>query len=238
MEANLCRELVLYMPVWARGGHFKVYDEEGDEIPALISEEEFLNVTILRSYIASIDASFQLQPKKPGSSRPSGVLPADLQRGERSDEADAIFWSRDWTAGMVQPEYSLACQFKSEVMRAALSVALEFDAARKGIDPARVKGYRDDLQTALMVIPHVADNVDLCRLCGQEERGNLYNLFRPVPSLAASNISYFYMNGAYRQHLAAFRIMRCMNLVKEPREQSYFWTPALPEFDAAGKGNY
>ncbi|KAJ7826747.1 hypothetical protein B0H13DRAFT_1918017 [Mycena leptocephala] len=125
MEANLCRELVLYMPVWPRGGHFKVYDEEGNEIPALISEEEFLNVTILRSYIASIDASFQLQPKKPGSSRPSGVLPADLQRGERSDEADAIFWSRNWTAGMVQPEYSLACQFKCMCPCHKVTVATE-----------------------------------------------------------------------------------------------------------------
>ncbi|KAJ7838427.1 hypothetical protein B0H13DRAFT_1911817 [Mycena leptocephala] len=94
MSANdMCRAIVLFMPAWlprrffssptpsSMPSHISGADSEEDEVPDLISEEDFIALTI-----------------------------PELQQGERLDwEMFRVMLSKvDWSAA-IDPEYSASC---------------------------------------------------------------------------------------------------------------------------------
>ncbi|KAJ7022480.1 hypothetical protein C8F04DRAFT_1272590 [Mycena alexandri] len=109
MALNLCRDLVLHIPVWKMDDASKAdeFDEDGDKMPALVpldDDEESGNTFIFPTYI-SIDWSFML-PWRP-------YRDSSLQKGERYLHLDDTFrmLRQSRLRLSVSLTYSTTCQY-------------------------------------------------------------------------------------------------------------------------------
>ncbi|KAJ7886945.1 hypothetical protein B0H13DRAFT_2342684 [Mycena leptocephala] len=107
MNVNMCRDLVLYMPVW-KGSSAVFLSDECDEIPPLIPLEEQDQNVMFAPPLISIDSTFRL-PRSPGIDRrrPANAI-ISLERGERWDGDHEFMLNYD-VACILQPSYDISC---------------------------------------------------------------------------------------------------------------------------------
>ncbi|KAJ7856284.1 hypothetical protein B0H13DRAFT_1902737 [Mycena leptocephala] len=120
-QAPSGRELVLYKPLWkeldADGDPIPplLPLEDDDDVPDLISEEDWCKAMISQARFYSIDASFKLERSSASSHQLGGVVKPpyqDLNKGESFTRCEYLFWDGMETTfkdALLTVNYSASC---------------------------------------------------------------------------------------------------------------------------------